>query len=259
MTSDAHSGFCLCGSVAFEANGPLRDVVACHCSQCRKVSGHYWASTSVDHDQFRLIRDEGLTWYRASPKAARGFCRLCGATLFRQPQGEARIAVSSGAFDGDPPFRLVEHGFVQDAGTYYSAEGPPPVPVVAGRLNAACLCGGVSFALPGPSGDIVACHCIQCRKLSGHFSASFDADEASVTYQGRDTLAEYETPGGGRRGFCTRCGSSLYFRSAQGEFSVEAGSVCGPTGGSLTEHIFTAFKASYYDLNDGLPQCRGAQ
>ena len=125
---------------------------------------------------------------------------------------------------------------------------------MAGRLQCGCLCGGASFDLPGPAGDITACHCRQCRKLSGHFSASFDADEAQVTWTRRDTLGEYETPAKGRRGFCTRCGSSLWFRSAKGEFSVEAGAVIGPTGGRLNEHIFTRDKGDYYDLDDGLPQ-----
>jgi hypothetical protein len=67
-------------------------------------------------------------------------------------------------------------------------------------------------------------------------------------------LKEYATAGGGRRGFCSACGSSLWFRSAAGEFSVEAGSVTGPTGGRLAEHIFVASKGDYYGIDDGLPQ-----
>ncbi|MDB3912880.1 GFA family protein, partial [Paracoccaceae bacterium] len=40
------TGSCECGAVVFELSGKLRDVVACHCGQCRKTSGHYWAATS---------------------------------------------------------------------------------------------------------------------------------------------------------------------------------------------------------------------
>ncbi len=40
-------GSCLCGAVSFEVAGTLRPPDACHCSQCRKQSGHYWASTDV--------------------------------------------------------------------------------------------------------------------------------------------------------------------------------------------------------------------
>ncbi|MDP4034539.1 MAG: GFA family protein [Pseudorhodobacter sp.] len=104
---------------------------------------------------------------------------------------------------------------------------------------------------------MTACHCTQCRKLSGHYSASFETDEAGVAWQARASVAEYATPGGGQRGFCTTCGSSMYFRAADGAFSVEAGVIGGPTGGRLDSHIFVANKGDYYSLDDGLPQHPG--
>lgn len=256
MTPNAlHPGSCLCGGVQFEADGPLRDVVACHCRQCRKTSGHYWAATSVPHDHFRLTRADTLGWFRSSAHARRGFCRACGASLFWQPEGEARIAFAAGALDGATGLKTAEHIFTEDAGDYYSPEGPPrPASTGAGQIICSCLCGGTSFSLSGPAGAVTACHCSQCRKLSGQYAASFDADESGLTYHANETLAEYETPGKGRRGFCNTCGSSLWFRSAKGEFSVEAGSVDGPSGGRLVEHIFTSDKGDYYTIDDGLPQ-----
>lgn len=121
-------------------------------------------------------------------------------------------------------------------------------------MRASCLCGGVAFSFPAPGGPVVGCHCIQCRKLSGHFSASFDLDEASVTWEARGTEGRYATPGGGVRGFCARCGSSLWFRDREGAFSVEAGAVDGETGMRIAGHIFTDFRGDYYRLDDGLPQ-----
>lgn len=252
-----HSGSCLCGAVAFVATGPLGDVAMCHCSQCRKGSGHYWAASSVPLDRFTLTRSDGLEWFRSSSKAVRGFCRDCGASLFWQADGEGRMAIAAGAFDGPTGIEVAKHIFIDDAGDYYMPEGPPPAALdqpQRHQLRAACLCGQAAFSLPGPAGNITACHCHQCRKLSGHYSASFDAEEAALHWQSRSTLAEYVTPGGGRRGFCKACGSSLYFRSAKGEFSVEAGAIDGATGGRLTEHIFVASKGDYYRIDDGLPQ-----
>jgi hypothetical protein len=248
-------GSCLCRDVVFEVEPPLRDVVACHCRQCRKTSGHYWAASSVPLDRFRLIEDRGLRWFRSSPGAQRGFCGRCGASLFWQPEGEGRMSFAPGALEGPTGLALVEHIFVQDAGDYYRPEGPPPAPLAAPeRLSAGCLCGAVRFALPRPDGGVGACHCHQCRTLSGHYTASFDSDEAAIDWQSRDGLAEFATPGGGRRGFCTGCGSSLYFRAADGGFSVEAGSVDGPLGVALESHIFVADKGDYYVIDDGLPQ-----
>jgi hypothetical protein len=250
-----HVGSCLCGRVSFAAEGPLRDVWACHCGQCRRTSGHFWAATSAPLDRLRVTSDATLSWYQSSALAERGFCTDCGASLFWKPAGEGRMAIAPGAFDGPTGLTLTRNIHTEDAGDYYSPEGPPPTAAPSPkRLSCACLCGGCAFDLPGPTGDITACHCIQCRKLSGHYSASFDADETQVRWHRREALKEYETPGKGRRGFCGTCGSSLWFRSAAGEFSVEAGCVTGPTGGRLAEHIFTAAKGDYYAIDDGLPQ-----
>ena len=246
-------GSCLCGGVAFEADPPYREVVACHCTQCRKTSGHYWAAASVPHDRFRLTEERGLAWFRSSPSALRGFCRDCGASVLWQPEGEARISFAAGCIDGPSGLTLEAHWFGEDAGDYYSPEGPPPPPSRAETLQGSCLCGANRFTLPGPMGAVTACHCSQCRKTSGHYAASFDADDASLIWQARKT-ASFTTPGGGRRSFCPDCGSSLGFRAADGAFSVEAGCIDNPTGGTLTRHIFTADRADYVTLDDGLPQ-----
>ncbi len=54
------TGSCECGAVVFELSGKLRDVVACHCGQCRKTSGHYWAATSVPTPQLHSAPIAGL-------------------------------------------------------------------------------------------------------------------------------------------------------------------------------------------------------
>ena len=38
---------CLCGAVRVTIRGPLDDIAACHCSQCRRWSGHVWAAVPV--------------------------------------------------------------------------------------------------------------------------------------------------------------------------------------------------------------------
>ena len=202
----------------------------------------------------------GLKWFRSSDKAERGFCGGCGSSLFWKPDGEDRMAIAAGAFDGESGLVAGPHIFTDSAGDYYAPEGPPPPfsGIAPGNLACSCLCGGVAFTVSGPAGHVTACHCTQCRRLSGHHSASFDADGASLTYSARDSLREFATPGGGVRGFCAGCGGSLWFRAADGSFSVEAGSVIGATGGRLAEHIFVGDKGDYYALNDGLPQRDGA-
>ena len=243
-------GSCLCGAVVFEVDAPLRPVVVCHCTQCRKSSGHVWAASAVREARFRLIRDEGLRWYRSSDVAERGFCKDCGASLFWHPFGKGTMHFAPGALDGPTGLHVAEEWYLEDAGDYYTAPGP------AQALTGSCLCGANRFSVDGPMGEATACHCSQCRKLSGHYSASFDVEEDALIWS-RKVVSEYVTPGGGARGYCPCCGSSLYFRAADGEFSVEAGSIDNPTGGRLADHIFTENKGDYYELTDGLPQAKG--
>ncbi|WP_325175497.1 GFA family protein [Cereibacter sphaeroides] len=251
-------GSCLCGQVAFEVEPPLRPVIACHCTQCRRWSGHYWSASSVPLDRFRLLREEGLRWYRASDTASRGFCAGCGASLFWKPDDEARISFSPAAIDGPTGLATAEHIFTAEAGDYYAPEGPPPPRAEApSRLAAACLCGATRFTVPGPAGEVVACHCEQCRKTSGQFHAAFEVPPADLVYQSRDRLAEHRAANGAVRGFCAACGSSLWFRGVAGDLWIESGAVEGPTGGRLARHLHVAEKVDWYPLDDGLPQRPG--
>ena len=106
----------LCGQLHFSAPGPLRPVIACHCSQCRKTSGHFVAATSAARDTV-AIKGE-VTWYRSSPQAWRGFCGICGSQMFWDGPGES-IAILLGSLNGDTGTELAGHIFCADKGDYY--------------------------------------------------------------------------------------------------------------------------------------------
>lgn len=116
----AIKGSCECGAVMFELFGTLRDVIGCHCTQCRKTSGHYWAATSVLKEQLKLVRSSGLKWYRSSDKARRGFCTDCGSSLFYELDGEHRTAIGAGTLDSPNGLKTMRHIYVADKGDYYS-------------------------------------------------------------------------------------------------------------------------------------------
>jgi hypothetical protein len=121
-------GACLCGSVSFEVTEPLNDPDACHCSQCRRQSGHFWASTDVARAALTVFGAENLRWYASSERVRRGFCGTCGSVLFWDPEGRDRIAVAMGAFDAPTGTRLGKHIFVADKGDYYDiADGLPQI------------------------------------------------------------------------------------------------------------------------------------
>ena len=120
-------GSCLCGSVTFELTGPLRNSVACHCQQCRKTSGHYVSATQVGPDQLTITKGGSLPWYSSSPPAERGFCNICGSSLFwRHDADNGATSVMSGTLDGPTGIATEKHIFVADKGDYYTiADGTP--------------------------------------------------------------------------------------------------------------------------------------
>ncbi|MEO8459763.1 MAG: GFA family protein [Dokdonella sp.] len=121
-----HQGSCLCGAVSFEVTGDLPAPDACHCSQCRKTSGHYFASTDVARSALRIHGADKVTWFRSSEKARRGFCSICGSSLFFDPIHKDWTAIAMGAFGKPTDTRLAIHIHVADKGDYYDiADGLP--------------------------------------------------------------------------------------------------------------------------------------
>lgn len=114
-----NSGSCLCGAVRFRTRGQLRELIACHCSQCRKQTGLYYAATNVELDRMNVEGEENVTWYRASDKASRGFCRICGSALFWRADGHDYMSILAGAFDQPTGLSFGYHIYCADKGDFY--------------------------------------------------------------------------------------------------------------------------------------------
>ena len=119
-------GRCLCGAVTFKIEGAINPPVACHCSQCRRQSGHVWACTDVKREALAIDGAEKLTWFQSSETGRRGFCSICGSVLFCDLAQEDAIDVAMGAIDPPTGTMLARHVYVADKGDYYEiADGLP--------------------------------------------------------------------------------------------------------------------------------------
>ncbi len=127
---------------------------------------------------------------------------------------------------------------------------------MADAVTGSCNCGGVKFTVTGELREVIACHCGQCRKQSGHFYAATSAADKDLQINDAGSLKWYAASDDAKRGFCSECGSALFWRRNGGEYtSILAGSLDGDAGGiKLDLHIFVADKGAYYEINDGLPQ-----
>lgn len=123
------TGSCLCGEVRYNVSYFERGVIACHCSQCRKTSGHYVAATQALNANLSIISDSTLKWYRSSEDAERGFCTECGSNLFWRKIGDDATSIMAGALNGPTDLKMQSHIFVDDAGDYYRpGDGVPHYP-----------------------------------------------------------------------------------------------------------------------------------
>ena len=119
------TGSCLCGGVRYTVSGPLRPVVACHCNQCRKTSGHYVAATQCAADDL-AIEGYALNWYRSSEHAERGFCSVCGSNLFWRRFDTSYVSIFAGTIDGATGLTIESQLYPESKGDYYDL---PDVPV----------------------------------------------------------------------------------------------------------------------------------
>ncbi len=127
---------------------------------------------------------------------------------------------------------------------------------MSSKASGSCNCGGVKYTVDGPMREIVACHCSQCRKQSGHFYAATNAANSDLTIEDSGTLKWYAASDIAKRGFCGTCGSVLFWKPNDGDYtSIMAGTLEGDAGClKLDRLIFVADKGAYYDIDDGLPQ-----
>jgi hypothetical protein len=121
----------------------------------------------------------------------------------------------------------------------------------------------VRYVVRGPLRDVLICHCVDCRHWHGHAAAMTSARRGDVTISAPESLGWFTVVGDGarpRRGFCTRCGSSLFWDAPERPtIGIAAGTLDEPTGLQSAGHVYVS-QASDYELlvDDGLPHSAGA-
>jgi hypothetical protein len=126
---DMVTGGCLCGSVRFEIAGPIRHIVHCHCSQCRKAQGNAFATNRVVRAaDFRLLSgQDGLTAYVSSPGQTRYFCKTCGSPIMSRTAARPDLVrLRLGTIDSDIVERHMAHIFASSKANWEEISGNLP-------------------------------------------------------------------------------------------------------------------------------------
>lgn len=124
-------------------------------------------------------------------------------------------------------------------------------------MKGSCLCGHVSYEVDQFIPHATHCHCSMCRKFHGAAFATYGVVERQSFrwLTGEEHLAKFIAPNGTIRTFCQQCGSSLAFESPTTPNSIDiALSTLDDNPNELpAAHIYTSFKAPWYQITDDLP------
>ena len=98
-------GSCLCGTVRWRVDAPVRRMSHCHCSMCRKSHRAPFATyAAVDAEAFGYLQgEEALTHYASSAGSDRPFCSRCGSAAPNNAL-DGRITCPVGCLDGPAGF-----------------------------------------------------------------------------------------------------------------------------------------------------------
>lgn len=268
-------GGCLCGEVSWQAEGGFELASHCHCSRCRKSHGTAYATYAATPERGFSARGASAR-FESSPGFFRCFCARCGSVTPGDAAGELRF-VPLGGCDDDPGVRPEAHIFVASKAPWYAVRGTLPhfdayppgfdAPVLAerapldppGPIRGSCLCGGVGFAITEPPPLARYCHCSRCRKgRAAAFASNAFVPEAAIRFtRGSELLTSYKIPDALRftQTFCRVCGGKLPRVDPERKLAVvPLGALDDDPGVRPREHIFTASKAAWDEIADGLPQ-----
>ncbi len=114
-----------------------------------------------------------------------------------------------------------------------------------------CACGAISYRTEATLRSVANCHCERCRRITGHFMAATGCEEAELDVTDDGALRWYEPSPGVFYGFCSTCGSTLFWKTDDGDgwISITAGTVDQPSGLTTSAAWWTAEAADYHSLD----------
>ncbi len=124
-------------------------------------------------------------------------------------------------------------------------------------ISGRCLCGKVSYQYDGGIEEIAICHCSQCRKAQGSaFATNSPIETDKLKFTGQQYTQEYQSSENKIRAFCKICGSPLYStrKDIPDIRRLRLGTIETQFTCNNKYHIFSASKASWYEITDDAPQ-----
>ena len=97
-------GSCLCKKITFEIKNECRYSVFCHCQMCQASNAEFSSYTKVKKENLNFKSKKTLKWFASSKHYKRGFCSICGSSLFFQKKSsDDYISISTGTLNKKIP------------------------------------------------------------------------------------------------------------------------------------------------------------
>jgi hypothetical protein len=121
-----------------------------------------------------------------------------------------------------------------------------------------CLCGAVAFTAEDVDTSIHVCHCSMCRRWSG--GPAFSVSVRSVAFEGGDHIVRFDSSAWAERGFCDRCGTSLFYRLKKtDQYFLNMGAFEDQSSFVVTDEIYIDEKPAGYAIAGDHPRLTGEQ
>ena len=122
-----------------------------------------------------------------------------------------------------------------------------------------CICGAVQITAKSAADDIGACHCGTCRRWGGGPLLAIDCG-TDLDLEGDPAVTVYDSSAWAERGFCSKCGTHLFYRiKGSGQYIVPVGVFSDAEGMSFGHQVFIDEKPAYYDFANETKNMTGAE
>ena len=122
-----------------------------------------------------------------------------------------------------------------------------------------CLCGAVRIAVKTTNNSVGACHCSMCRKWGGGPLLAIECG-SDVQFDGTDSISVFSSSEWAERGFCSKCGSHLFYRlKKEGHYAVPVGLLDDGEQWVFDQQIFIDEKPSFYAFANETKNLTGAE
>lgn len=127
------------------------------------------------------------------------------------------------------------------------------------KAKGRCLCGTVVFEAGAVSPMVGACHCGMCRRWGGGPFMGINCG-SDVSFEGVENIRTFNSSDWAERGFCSKCGTHLFYRIKRNSMHVMPAGLSGNAiPFNFSHEVFIDEKPGFYDFGNKTEQMTGEE